>query len=416
MVTSFGSAGDFLPTLAIAHELRQAGHDILFVTNPFHEASIRALGLDFVPAGEHVDLYGLLSRDPSLLSTTRGLRVIMDLGAPFFADTYRLIREICRSTTVDAVIGNNLANGLFWAGMERRVPTVMVSATPVFWVSGKAPMQMLDFAVPEWLLPTLVGLGRAAFLFLADDWLRSVARTTGPMSFDASLSAIEDGLALHLGTWPELLRPGSATDPSTWRACGFARVGHLGTTAPALSSELEAFLAAGAPPVVVGLGSIFSFGADDVVAHVADACVELGKRCVIVGPVPRERALPPNTLVVPYATYHLLFPRAEVVVIHGGAGTTGEAMKSGRPAIVVPFAFDQFGLAWQVERLGVGVRVAKSGRSFETIRDALRRACEDVAMRTRAKEVAASLSGATDGAIVAARHIEALGPRSGARR
>ncbi|HTJ81409.1 MAG TPA: glycosyltransferase [Polyangiaceae bacterium] len=312
------------------------------------------------------------------------------------------------------MIGNNLANGLFWAGMEQRVPTVMVSATPLFWVTGKAPMQCLDFAVPERLLPSLVGAGRAAFLFLADDWLRAVARTIGPMSFDASLSAIEAGLALHHGIWPELLRAASPVDPPVCRACGFARVGHLGTRAPALSPELEAFLSAGDPPIVIGLGSIFSFGADDVVFDLANACVELGKRCVLVGPAPRARALPNETLVVPYAAYHLLFPRAEAVVIHGGAGTTGEALRSGRPAIVLPFAFDQFGLAWQVERLGVGVRVPKRGRSFEAIRDALRRATSDEKMRTRAKEVARALAGAEDGAVVAARHVEALGVR-GAR-
>jgi UDP-N-acetylglucosamine:LPS N-acetylglucosamine transferase len=410
VATSFGSAGDFLPTLAIAHELREAGHEVVFVTNPFHETEVRALGLEFVAAGAHLDLYGMLKRDPTLLSTTRGLGVIVEHGAPFFAATYRVAREIMRGSRVDAVVGSNLSNGLFWAAAERRVPAVMVTATPVTWMSARAPIQFLDFAVPEWLLPSLIGVTRTAAVFLADHWLRSVARTIGPTSFDASLSAIEAGLALHVGTWPSLLRPASEADAPNARACGFARVGHLGTSAPALSAELEAFLSAGPPPVVVGLGSIFSLGSDDVVADAAAACADLGKRCVIVGPAPRSRDLPEGTLVVPYATYHLLFPRADAVIIHGGAGTTGEALKSGRPTVVVPFAFDQFGLAWQVERLGTGVRVPKRARSRETLRQALE-AVDDSALRARAAEVAAELAPAPDGARVAAGLIEALGRR-----
>lgn len=35
VATSFGSAGDFLPTVAVAAAMRNAGHDVVFVANPF---------------------------------------------------------------------------------------------------------------------------------------------------------------------------------------------------------------------------------------------------------------------------------------------------------------------------------------------------------------------------------------------
>lgn len=112
--------------------------------------------------------------------------------------------------------------------------------------------------------------------------------------------------------------------------------------------------------------------------------------------------------MVPYATYDLLFPRAAALVIHGGAGTTGESLKSGRPSVVVPLAFDQFELSWQVERLGTGVRVAKRGRSRESIAKALRRAIEDEAIAGCAARIAAELRDAPDGADLTAKLVTEL--------
>lgn len=410
LASSFGSAGDFLPTLAVAHELAKDGHEVLFVTNPFHETAVKAAGLAYVPTGELVDLNKIVTDNPDILSMTGGgLQIVEDLAIPWVISTYRTTREILRDGRFDAVIGSNLTQGVFWAAIERRVRSVMVSATPVFWLSRAAPAQFLDFEIPGWLLPHVAWLARTVGINFADHLLRSVSRTVGANAFDGSQTAIEAGVALHAGMWPELVRPRAPDDAPNRVASGFARAGHLWTTAPALSPELEAFLSSGEPPVVIALGSIFSLGSGALVADIAAACAELGRRCVVVGRPPRDQPLPEGTFVVPYATYHLVFPRAAAVVIHGGAGTTGEALKSGRPAVVVPLAFDQFGLAWQVERLGAGVRVPKRGRTREVLARALRTACEDEEIAARATEIAATLREEADGAERTARLITQLG-------
>lgn len=60
LATSFGSAGDFLPTLSVGAALRGAGHQVLFVSNPFYESLIQAAGLDFLPAGERIEVFSRL--------------------------------------------------------------------------------------------------------------------------------------------------------------------------------------------------------------------------------------------------------------------------------------------------------------------------------------------------------------------
>ena len=54
-----------------------------------------------------------------------------------------------------------------------------------------------------------------------------------------------------------------------------------------------------------------------------------------------------------YAPFSELFPRAAAIVHHGGIGTTGLAMRSGRPMLVMPCAWDQPDNAERVARLGI---------------------------------------------------------------
>jgi UDP:flavonoid glycosyltransferase YjiC (YdhE family) len=60
-----------------------------------------------------------------------------------------------------------------------------------------------------------------------------------------------------------------------------------------------------------------------------------------------------GVLAVDYVPHAALFPRASVIVHQGGVGTTAQAMKSGRPMLVMPFSHDQPDNAHCVVRLGI---------------------------------------------------------------
>jgi UDP:flavonoid glycosyltransferase YjiC (YdhE family) len=59
----------------------------------------------------------------------------------------------------------------------------------------------------------------------------------------------------------------------------------------------------------------------------------------------------------------MVFPRAAVVVHQGGSGTTGQALRAGRPQLVVPYAWDQPDNGVRVERMGAGLCVARKDYS-----------------------------------------------------
>src|SRR5581483_10644713 len=62
--------------------------------------------------------------------------------------------------------------------------------------------------------------------------------------------------------------------------------------------------------------------------------------------------LPDGVAAFEYAPFSEVLPRACAIVHQGGVGTTGQAMRSGKPVLVVPHAHDQFDNGARVERLG----------------------------------------------------------------
>jgi UDP:flavonoid glycosyltransferase YjiC (YdhE family) len=74
-----------------------------------------------------------------------------------------------------------------------------------------------------------------------------------------------------------------------------------------------------------------------------------------------------------YAPFSELFPRAAVIVHAGGVGTTGLAMRSGRPMIVVPYAHDQFDNAARVTRLGLARTIPRQRYTPTRVAAELRR-------------------------------------------
>ncbi len=181
---------------------------------------------------------------------------------------------------------------------------------------------------------------------------------------------------------------------------------HDGVGAP--SPEMDAFLDEGPPPVVFTLGSSAVGAPGRFFEESVAAVAALGVRAIlIIGPYPDNRppgALPRDVLVTDVVSHHRLFPRAAVIVHHGGIGTTGQSLRSGCPMLVVPHAHDQPDNAYRAGRLGVARTVwPRAYRACRVARE-LSRLLGD-GYRIRAADVAREV-GAEGGAEAAADTIE----------
>lgn len=70
-----------------------------------------------------------------------------------------------------------------------------------------------------------------------------------------------------------------------------------------------------------------------------------------------------------------LFPRIDIAMHHGGAGTTGASLRAGLVTLIKPFFGDQFFWAQRVAKLGAGARVASL--EAHDITEALKKAAQD---------------------------------------
>ena len=86
-----------------------------------------------------------------------------------------------------------------------------------------------------------------------------------------------------------------------------------------------------------------------------DACDQLNMRALLMtryqDQVPHN--LRPSIGSYTFLPYSRLFPRAPLVVHHGGIGTASQALRAGVPHLVMPMAFDQHDNASRLKRLGV---------------------------------------------------------------
>jgi UDP:flavonoid glycosyltransferase YjiC (YdhE family) len=169
----------------------------------------------------------------------------------------------------------------------------------------------------------------------------------------------------------------------------------------AVAAELERFLDAGEPPIVFALGSSAVWVAGDFWKHAVAAAQALGRRAVLVtGPV-IPHALPDGMRAFAYLPYSRVFPRAAAVVHQAGIGTLSQALRSGRPQLLVPVAFDQPDNAQRAVQLGVGRAVPFARTSARRLTAALEQLLVQPAHAAAAGAVAARLS-AVDGAACAA--------------
>jgi rhamnosyltransferase subunit B len=415
VLATFGTLGDLYPTLGVALGLHERGHDVVVAANPFHREGVERLGLRFAPLRPDLPDWksdsGVIDR---MMDPRRGtVRVVREFILPRLSEQYDDMAAAAEGA--DLVVSSLLVFaarlaaerlGVDWASMTFQPAALLSVFDPP--VVGVLPGQSLIKALGPNGARGALRLLRG----LADRWMepwRDFRAELGlpPTDVNPFFEGQHSPL-LTLALFSPLLAPPQPDWPPSTVVTGFPfddRIGWAG-----MSPEIERFLAAGPPPVVFTLGSSAVLSAGDFYRESLAALDRLGQRGILlVGPDPRNLRcrLPEGVIAAEYAPHSLVFPRAAAVVHQGGIGTTGQAMRAGKPMLVVPFAHDQPDNAARVRRLGIA-RVLPSRRyDGRRAAKALAALLEDERYRVRAAEVGAAVR-AEAGVAVACDAIEAV--------
>lgn len=353
---TFGSLGDVYPILTLAREMKRRGHSPVVATSPCYRKLAETQGVAFHPVRPDIDV-----TDPAVLQRAMDRRtgaryILCDILLPALRDSYEDTMAVAAGA--DLIVTHPVALNSFLYARKSRLPWAAVALAPasLFSIHDPAVFGGMPFAEKYAALgPAFQRALRRTLAFLFErDWkpFRKLEKELGlPRARNPLLWTPEAHLVLGLFS-PVLAAP-QRDWPANSHATGFPFFGHNEGN----SLELQRFLDSGEPPIVFTLGSAAVGAAGDFFQQSAEAAHRLNRRAVLlVGRDPRNQpvgALPPGVIAVPYAPHAAAFPRACVVVHQGGIGTTGEAMRAGRPTLVVPYSHDQPDHAARLTRLGV---------------------------------------------------------------
>jgi UDP:flavonoid glycosyltransferase YjiC (YdhE family) len=418
VLATIGSLGDLHPFIAISLVLKARGFAVVLAVPADHVAKVKATGLTGVAiVGGFDALTETLGMPPDQVAK----RIMADqtylmnrILMPWLADSTTALDDAMEGAV--ALVASLFVFAAPIVAETRGVPLVNVLLQPMATFSAYAPPRTPDFAMMAHA-PT-GPIGRA--------WNRSVYRvmrgvlrhrygrpvdavrkTRGlPPSRQALLLETPASADLTLCCYSPDIAPRQPDFPDIAHVTGFA-IFDSDTGAPeTLDPALESFLAAGPPSLVFTLGSFAIFAPGDFYPTAAATARALGLRAVLLTGSDDQAAASEHVHVCRYAPHSLLFPRACAIIHHGGAGSTGQALRAGKAQLVVPHMGDQYDNGHRIQSIGVGKTLSSKHFTIARAGAAITAILTD-RMRETAAQVGAQVA-RENGAEAAADAIAAL--------
>jgi UDP:flavonoid glycosyltransferase YjiC (YdhE family) len=432
IVTTAGSLGDLHPYLAIALGLKARGHEAIMATGECYRKKIEALGIGFRAVRPDCDWVN----DPDVMRRIMhprwGLvRVFREIWVPVLRHAYEDL--LAATEGADLLVAMQAAGVGRLVAEKKRMPWVTAMHIPLLLASAYDPPILPGFAglskKLRFLGPTFWKPLRDLIKWATRVWARPLhdLRDKIGLARDTTLNPLTDGQSpsLHLALFSKWLFDKQPDWPPQTIVTGFpwydqdgepglralTQPGSPGLTQPGSPSALARFLDEGPPPIVFTLGTAVTNdpGAPTFFEESVAAAKMLGRRAVLIVKESRNRpaTLPADVEAYDYAPFLELFPRAAAIVHHGGIGTTGLAMRSGRPMLIMPCAWDQPDNAERAARLGISRTIERRDYTSHRVAAELRHLLDNPAYSRRAAEVGENVR-QEDGVGVACDAIEAL--------
>lgn len=410
ILATFGSFGDIHPYMAIATELKARGHEPVIATMALYREKIEAAGISFAPLSPNIPPPKEQDQEliEKILEPRSGPKFLMEeVLFPSVRDSYHELLEIVEGS--DLLVSHPITFAAPLIGYKTGIRWISSVLAPVAFFSAYDPP-----VPPFW--PWLVELKR-----LGPGFMKILSRVAKQAYQPQTIYKLRDELGVAgygnpvfegqhsphgvLALFSRVFAQPQPDWPAPTTVTGFPFYDEGDATLP---DELREFLDNGPPPIVFTLGSSAVWIGRDFFQEGMAAAKALGRRAVFV--IGDERNLPsesfpPEMIAVDYAPFHLLLPRACVMVHHGGVGTTAQGLRAGAPTLIVPFAFDQPDNAAHAARLGTSRTLYRSKYSAARIAKELGILLDNKQYARRAREVSNSLN-QENGAEVASDAIE----------
>lgn len=400
--STFGTFGDVNPLIALALELKRRGHTpVLAIPGMFRE-KVEPLGIEFAAVRPDQDPHD--KRMVEMIwdikkGTERGLREFL---FPAIRGSYNdLLQAVTANGGADLLVTGELAYAGPIVAAKTGIPWASYVLAPLSFFSGYDPPVLPPYPTLSKVQSLVPGVGHLVPRFarlVTHNWSKPIYALRRELGLPEGENPIFDAKHsphLVLALFSRVLGDPQRDWPPNTLVTGFAFYdGDAGKTE--LAPEIQQFLDAGPPPLVFTLGSAAVMAAGDFYEQSARAVELLGERAaLLVGNEPQNRPrfqLSDRICVAAYAPFSQIFPRAAAIIHQGGVGTTAQALRAGRPMLVMPYSHDQPDNARRVRHLGVAKVIQRKEYTAEAAARKIRSLLDEENYASRAVEIGRTVS------------------------
>lgn len=406
VLATFGTHGDLNPFLALALALKRQGLNPVIATAADYRPKVEALGIAFHPMRpSRADIGSYLHMDPRQLVRAIAAEpqfLFRRMLFPFLRESFDDAMLVVPDAAL--VVTNSIAFGAMLAAEKSGVPRFTVALQALAFLSPNDPPVIADLPrLTPWIYRHSQLATRALFALgrhVSRRWARPIDRFRCEVGLPpAKEHPLFEGAFGGVGTlamFSPLLGKPQPDHPANTSIVGFAFHDSEAGAAASLEPALSAFLADRPSPIVFTLGTSAVNNAEDFVRESLAAVAELHVRAVFVlddeQRIRWQARCSDTVFFSSYVPYSLLFKRARIIVHHGGAGTTAQALRAGRPQLITPQLVDQPDNAARIARMGAGIDLPSRRYRAKHICAALRELTQGAGYANRAQDLAQQIA------------------------
>lgn len=392
---TLGTRGDVQPFISLGQALQKAGHSVTICTADSFKAGVLQAGIEF--ASIRADFLALTqSEEGKKLISGNPVEIMRKMKSLIYPLMKNMLTDLwTASQGAEALIYHPKAFGGYDIAEKLNVPVFTAHPVPLIAPTSLFTNPVFPFSLGlGWLNRRSYVFNRffmSSFMKIINPWREQVLGLPGRSVWSNDLKVNGREIPVLYGCSPTVI----PYDPR-WKGrvsmAGFWFLNEEETWQP--PEGLADFLHQGPAPLVFSFSSMPLKQPALAEEMIAEALRRTERRAVLITGWSgmKNREVNEQLHVIDSVPHSWLFPRSAGVIHHGGAGTTAEALRSGKPMLVCPFTGDQPFWARRMRELGVSVQpLREKEMTVEAFTQRIRELTADEALSHKAQALAQTI-------------------------